>query len=112
MSNQRLSVKERLRCEVLSKVSKSCISLQKASELLCVSYRQVLRIWKRFREEGTAGLKHGLRDRASNHHFDVADRDRILELYRSKYGDFGPTLAVEYLAKVDGENFNLRDGPP
>jgi len=80
--------------------------LQKASELLCVSYRQVLRIWKRFQEGGTAGLKHGLRDRASNHHFDVARRDRILELYRSKYGDFGPTLAVEYLAKVDGEKLS------
>lgn len=106
MSHQRLSVKERLRCEVLSKVAKSSINLQKASELLCVSYRQVLRIWKRFQEKGTAGLKHGLRDRASNHHFDVAHRDQILELYRSKYGDFGPTLAVEYLAKVDGEKLS------
>jgi transposase len=106
MSKQRLSAKERLRLEVLSKVSKSSISLQKASELLSVSYRQVLRIWKRFQKEGTAGLKHGLRDRTSNHHFDAARRDRILELYRSKYGDFGPTLAVEYLAKVDGETLS------
>jgi len=106
MSKQRLSVKERLRLEVLSKVAKSSISLQKASELLSVSYRQVLRIWKRFAEEGALGLKHGLRDRVSNHHFDVGHRDRILELYRSKYGDFGPTLAVEYLAKVDGEKLS------
>ena len=30
-------------------------------------------------------------------------RERVLELYRAKYGDFGPTLAVEYLAKLDGE---------
>ena len=106
MSKQRLSVKERLRLEVLSKVAKSSISLQRASELLSVSYRQVLRIWKRFAEEGALGLKHGLRDRVSNHHFDVGHRDRILELYRSKYGDFGPTLAVEYLAKVDGEKLS------
>jgi len=106
MSKPRLSVKERMRLEVLSKVAKSSIDLQKASEMLCVSYRQVLRIWKRFKEEGTPGLKHGLRDRASNHQFDVARRDRILELYRSKYGDFGPTLAAEYLAKADGEKLS------
>lgn len=30
----------------------------------------------------------------------------MLELYRAKYGDFGPTLAVEYLAKIDGESLS------
>ena len=66
----------------------------------------MLRIWKRFAEDGALGLKHGLRDRVSNHHFDVGRRARILELYRSKYGDFGPTLAVEYLGRVDGEKLS------
>jgi len=47
MGQLRLSVKERARAEVLSKVWKSSISLSKAAELLGVSYRQVLRIWKR-----------------------------------------------------------------
>ena len=39
----RLSVQERDRSEVLSQVTKSSIGLMKASELLRVSYRQVLR---------------------------------------------------------------------
>ena len=99
MGQLRLSVRERSRAEV----SRSSLSLSKASELFGVSYRQVLRIWERFRADGAAGLKHGLRDRASNRRFDGDRRDRVLELYRAKYGDFGPTLAVEYLAKLDGE---------
>ena len=96
MFKLRSSVNERARSEVLLKVSQSSISLSKASELLGVSYRQVLRIWKRYQSAGAAGLKHGRRDRASNRRFDVGRRERVLELYRAKYGDFGPTLAVEY----------------
>ncbi len=106
MGKLRLSVKERERSEVLLKVSQSSISLSKASELLGVSYRQVLRIWKRYQSAGASGLKHGLRDRASNRRFDVGRRERVLELYRAKYGDFGPTLAVEYLVKCDGETLS------
>jgi transposase len=106
MAKLRLSVKERDRCEVLSKVAKSSISLSKASELLGVSYRQVLRLWKRYQSDGAAGLKHGLRDRVSNRQFDETRRERVLELYRAKYGDFGPTLAVEYLVKSDGEELS------
>ena len=106
MGKLRLSRKERSRAEVLSRVSKSSISLLKASELLGVSYRQMLRIWQRFKLDGASGLKHGLRDRQSNRRIDSDRRDRVLELYQAKYGDFGPTLAVEYLAKEDGEELS------
>ena len=71
-----------------------------------MSYRQVLRLWKRFQLDGASGLKHGLRDRVSNHRFDAGRRERVLELYRAKYGDFGPTLAVEYLGKLAGEELS------
>lgn len=40
MAKLRLSVKERDRCEVLSKVAKSSLTLMQASELLGVSYRR------------------------------------------------------------------------
>lgn len=106
MGKLRLSAKERLRLEVLSKVKKGGINLAKAAELLGVSYRQVLRIWQRFLAEGSQGLRHGLRDQASNRQFETGRRERILELYQAKYGDFGPTLAVEYLRKQDGENLS------
>jgi transposase len=106
MGKQRLSVKERRRLEVLSKVEKGGISLRKAAELLQLSYRQVLRIWRRYVAEGSVGLKHGLRDRGSNRGIETGRRDRVLELYQAKYGDFGPTLAVEYLGKLDGEDLS------
>ena len=106
MGKLRLSVKERARAEVLSKVAKSSISLRTASELLGVSYRQMLRIWKRYEAEGISGLKHGLRDQPSNHRIEADRRDRVMDLYQTKYGDFGPTLAVEYLRKTDGEELN------
>ena len=85
MGKLRLSVKERARAEVLSKVAKSSISLRKASELLGVSYRQMLRIWKRYEAEGVSGLKHGLRDQPSNHRIEVERRDRVMDLYQTKY---------------------------
>ena len=106
MAKLRLSVKERSRLEILSKVKKGSVSLRKAGELMHVSYRQVLRIWQRFVSEGTEGLKHKLRDQESNHRTVQGHRLRVLELYESKYGDFGPTLAVEYLKKFDGENLS------
>lgn len=103
MVKLRLSVEERSRLEILSKVKKGMFSLRKASELMRVSYRQVLRIWQRFVSEGSEGLKHRLRDQESNHRTGQESRLRVLDLYESKYGDFGPTLAVEYLKKFDGE---------
>jgi transposase len=96
MGKLRLSGKERRRLEVLSKVKGGDILLTKAAELLGVCYRQVLRIWQRYEAEGSAGLKHGLRDRVSNRQIEAGRRERVLELYQAKYGDYGPTLAVEY----------------
>lgn len=106
MGKLRLSGKERQRVEVLSKVRKGGISLGKAAELLGLSYRQVLRIWQRYVAEGSQGLKHGLRDQASNRRIDKGRRERVLELYQAQYADFGPTLAVEYLQKLHGENLD------
>ena len=103
MGKLRLSVKERSRLEILAKVKQSVISLRKAGELMGVSDRQVLRIWQRFVSAGSEGLKHRLRDQTSNHRSVAGRRARVLELYVSKSEDFGPTLAVESLPKIDGE---------
>jgi transposase len=106
MGKLRLSQKERRRLEVFTKVKKGSINLSKAAELLSVSYRQALRIWSRFEANGSSGLQHGLRDRASNRQLEPGRRERVLELYRAKYGDFGPTLALEHLRKDDGEDLS------
>lgn len=103
MGKLRLSEKERKRVEVMSKVSREEMTLQKAAELLGVSYRQVLRVHDRYVLEGNSGLAHGLRGRESNRKIENGRRERVLKLYQVKYWDFGPRLASEYLHKLDGE---------
>jgi hypothetical protein len=75
--------------------------------VLRVSYRQAKRLWKRYREEGAAGLKHRSAGRSSNRAREVKFRGKVLRLVREKYGGesgerFGPTLAAEHLASEDG----------
>lgn len=103
MAKLRLSEEERRRLEVLVRVSSGRVSLAKGADLLELSYRQMRRVYQRYQAEGNLGVRHGLKGRASNHRVVDSRRKRVLKLYESKYGDFGPTLAVEYLAKADGE---------
>ena len=67
------------------------MTLSKGEERLTLSYRQMLRVHSRYLVSGSASLKHGLRDIESNHKIDLSRRDRVLELYKGKYGDFGPS---------------------
>jgi transposase len=98
-----MSLKERRRLELFSRVREGALTLRKASELLKLSYRQAKRAYARYRGEGDAGVVHRLRGRSSNRRTDAQKRARILKLFQEKYADFGPTLAAEYLAREDGE---------
>jgi len=106
MGKLRLSKKERLRVEILSKIKAGRMSLRKGAELLGLSYRQMLRVHERYESEGASGLQHRLRGEESNRRFENDRRERVLQLYQAKYRDFGPRLAAEYLRKVDGEDLN------
>lgn len=94
-----MSAKERKRLELLSRVKDRQITLVKVAELLGLSYRQVKRCWGRYKVEGDAGLVHRLRGKNSPRGKAPKLRRRVLERYRQRYGDFGPTLAAEHLAK-------------
>lgn len=93
-----MSVRERKRLVAMSQVGAGKLSLRSASELLGVSYRQVKRIWGRYRSAGDVGLVHGLRGQASNRQSESAVRERALARYAESYADYGPTLAAESLA--------------
>src|SRR5438132_11413595 len=72
-----------------------------------VSYRQAKRLWKRYREEGAAGLKHRSAGTSSHRAYERKFRRTVLRRVREKYGGrggerFGPTLAAEQLASEDG----------
>ena len=106
MGKLRLSQKERLRVEVLSKIKRGGMSLRKGAELLGLSYRQMLRVHDRYESEGNSGLQHRLRGQKSNRRFESSRRERVLQLYQGKYGGFGPRLATEYLRKEEGEDLS------
>jgi transposase len=106
MGKIRLSKKERSRLDVLSKIKAGGMSLGKGAELLGLSYRQMLRVHDRYESEGNSGLQHRLRGQKSNRRFESGRRERVLQLYQGKYGDFGPRLAAEYLRKEDGEDLS------
>ena len=75
------------------------LKVVEAAESMALSYRQAKRVWKRYEAKGDAGLVHGLRGRPSGRRKAPALRKKILNRYRERYGDFGPTLATEHLAK-------------
>lgn len=97
-----MSVKERRRLEVFSRVRGGDLSLAEASKLLKLSYRQVKRVWSRYQQEGDPGLVHRARGRASNRQSEAGLKERALALYREQYSDYGPTLAAECMAQEDG----------
>ena len=102
-----MSKRELGRVEVLSRVRSRDLRVVDAAALLRVSYRQAKRLWKRYREEGGAGLKHRSAGRRSNRAYAESFRRQVLGRVREKYGGprgerFGPTLAAEHLASEDG----------
>ena len=99
------------RVEVLARVKSRQLRLVDARVLLRLSYRQVKRLWKRYGEEGAAGLKHRSAGRRSNRAYAEKFRRQVLRLVREKYGGavgerFGPTLAAEHLAADDGRKLD------
>jgi hypothetical protein len=102
-----MSKRELARVEVLARVRSKQLRVVDAGRLMQVSYRQAKRLWKRYREEGAAGLQHRSAGQPSNHGHEKKFRQKALQLVREKYGGevgerFGPTLAAEHLAAEDG----------
>jgi transposase len=102
-----MSKQELERVGVMARVRSKQLLLVDASRLMCVSYRQAKRLWKRYRAEGAAGVKHRGAGRPSNRAHEQNFRRKVLQLVREKYGGaegerFGPTLAAEHLASEDG----------
>ena len=93
-----MSVKERRRMTLMTRVTGRVLKLSVAAEMMRVSYRQAKRIVRRYRRDGDAGLVHRGRGRSSNRTRPVSERKRAVALYDAKYPGFGPLLASEHLA--------------
>jgi hypothetical protein len=95
------------RVKVMGRVGSGELKLSDAAVMLELSYRQTKRLWRRYRQVGRKGLKHGNAGRPSNRSKPLKLRRRVLNLIKRKYSGseeerFGPTLATEHLAEEDG----------
>lgn len=94
-----MSQKERERLKVLHRLEKGELRCIDAAESLDISERQLYRILARYHSEGDEGLIHRLRGCLSNRGYNRKTRMRVLELYRERYSDYGPTLFAEMIDK-------------
>jgi transposase len=83
-SNHQLAI-----VEFLERVKRGELTLKSAAHILGFSYRQVKRIYKRFKTEGQQALIHRACGKASNRAVDSQTRQLILDRYQQRYPDFG-----------------------
>ncbi len=92
--------KELRRLHVIQKVLEGVVRQVEAAEILSLSSRQIRRIVRRIRREGEKGIIHKSRGRP-NRRISPKVKDKVIQLYRKQYPDFGPTLASEKLLERD-----------
>jgi transposase len=90
-----MSSRELERVAVMGRVKSGTLKLGDAATMLGLSYRQTKRVWRRYREGGGKGLKHGNAGKPSNRGKPKKVRCRVLALIRKKYSGeeekrFGP----------------------
>ena len=73
---------------------------------MAISERQMYRLVAKYEDGGGSALIHKARGRQSNRSLNAGIRRFAVELVRTRYADFGPTLATEVLL----EEHSLRVG--
>jgi transposase len=90
---------ERDTLKIMAPVLQGKRTQAEAARLLRLSVRQVRRIQRKLEQGGDAALAHGLRGKPSNRRLQSEIRQQVLDLYRQRFVDFGPTFACEKLAE-------------
>jgi transposase len=96
-----MSAKEISRLEVMQRLSKKQMSQREAGTILKLSTRQIKRLLKSYRRQGAAGLVSKHRGRTANNRLSEEVKRKALNLLKTKYQGFGPTLAHEKLVEKD-----------
>lgn len=95
------NTEELKRLHIIQMLFEKKIRQKEAANLLDLSVRQVRRIAKRIRLEGCKAIVHKLRGKPSNRKKSCDLKEKVLNLYRTSYSDFGPTFAAEKLSDLD-----------
>jgi transposase len=101
MDNLRMSRKELSRWEVMHRLVEKRMSQKEAGTILGLSRRQIKRLLKAYREQGAVGLVSKHRGRTGNNRLAEEVKKRALDLLKTNYKGFGPTLAHEKLVERD-----------
>ncbi len=96
-----MTQEELKRLHVIRKAIDKAITQQEASEIIGVTLRQAQRVVYRVRINGDSGIINRSRGRLSNRAKPDKIKNKVLELFKTKYPDFGPTLASEKLFERD-----------
>lgn len=97
-----MSQREAQRLAVIQAVAQGVHGQDEAARKLGLSVRQVKRLCRALRQAGPQGLISRRRGRASNRRVPRPEREHFMALVRSRYADFGPLLACEYLRREHG----------
>jgi len=96
-----MSRKERNRITIMAGVKAKELSQVQAAELMGLGYRQAKRVWRRYQDQGDAGLVHRLRGKPGLRCRPAVLKVEVLKLCaEARYEDFGPTLLAEELEKA------------
>ncbi|WP_433976025.1 hypothetical protein [Tunturiibacter lichenicola] len=95
-----MSGHELRRIEILSEVRAKRRTEISGAVILGISTRQTRRLVVAC--GGGGAMIHKARGRSSNNQLIVGIREYVIELVRSLYADFGPSLAAEVLLAKDG----------
>jgi transposase len=96
-----LSQREAHRAKIFGEVGTGAMTLREAAVALKISYRHTRRVYRRFRDEGVAGLAHRRRGTPASNAIDPDLRTRILQLHDQAYDDFNDTHFTEMLDEHD-----------
>jgi len=102
-----MSVKEADRITILDSLVKGKIKQKRAAELMGLSVRQTRRLKKKYKALGITALIHGNRGKESNHKIKEEEIEKVMQIVKSKYYDFGPTLAFEKLREKKEITFSV-----
>jgi transposase len=97
-----MSQRELSRLEVIQRVCRKTRTQTQAADLLHLSLRHVKRLCKAYKATGARALISKRRGRPSNNRLPAAVTGQARELLRTRYYDFGPTLAHEKRTEAHG----------
>jgi len=103
-----MNYKEKTKYKTIIKLINNQLDKQKASVILNVSVRRIEQLLNIYKYEGKAGFVHKSKNKVPINKIEKAFRNKIVELYKSKYYDFNFTHFREKLRDI--ENITLPYG--